>query len=113
MALGIFALAVVGLLAALDTALDSAREIRNESRIRAELNSRLAMLETEPPQELSRVVESTNSNVKFTESMTPEVVIGSEKQQLAGFWRVRIVAEWPYKNQTQKQEASFLRYSSQ
>lgn len=110
-ALAVFAMAVIGLMVALNSALSAARQIRTEARIRALLESRLATLEGGLIFETERVTESTNPRVKFTESLRREKVVGTGRDVLEGFWRARVVAEWEADGEQRRQEATFLRYS--
>lgn len=111
-ALGIFALAVMGLMMALDSALSAAREIRISSLVRSQIANKLALLEGGPIKRLERVSNTASPPVKYTESVQPEQVIGRTKEILNGFWKVRVMAEWEEGGQPQKEEASFLRYGS-
>jgi type II secretory pathway component PulJ len=72
-ALGIFMLAVTGLVAALDSALRTALDVRKRQECRAELESRVAYcMALPPPLGTPRVIESQNNHgVKVEESVVP------------------------------------------
>lgn len=72
-ALAVFMLAVTGLAMALDTALQAALEVRQRSFCRAELESRLAYCQANPPQlGTPRILEAAqNHGVRVEESLAP------------------------------------------
>lgn len=109
MAMGIFALVVIGAMAALNAALSAAREARIEQHARIQIESRLALLEGGPIQEIERVVETETPKMTFTETVKRENVVGKNSTVLNGFWRVRVVAKWKDGEEERSQEASFLR----
>ena len=72
-ALAVFMLAVTGLAIALNTALQATLEVRQRSFCRAELESRLAFCQANPPPVgTPRILEaSQNHGVKVEESLVP------------------------------------------
>lgn len=110
MAMGIFALVVIGAMAALNAALTAAREARIEQHARIQIENRLALLEGGPIQEIERVVETETPKMIFTETVKRENVVGQNSTVLNGFWRVRVVAKWKADNEERSMEASFLRF---
>lgn len=109
-ALGIFSVAGIGLIAALDAALSSASEVRMQARVRSEIETRLALLEGGRIAQAQKVQTTTNPAITFTETVLPEKVAGQSNIALEGFWRVRVVAEWEARGQKFREEASILRY---
>lgn len=109
-ALFVFAMAVVGLMIALDTAISTGRDIQRQIFLRREIENRMAVLEGGRVGDLNRVTESKNPPVKFTETVEREEVLGTNKTILDGFWRVKVEAEWEENGQTVTQDASFLRF---
>jgi type II secretion system protein I len=72
LALGIFALAAVGLVVAIDTALRSALEVRERSMARRELESRLAYCLADPPGPAKRILTpEQNHGVRVEEILVP------------------------------------------
>ena len=73
LALGVFMLAVTGLVMAIDTALQAALEVRQRSMCRTELESRLAYCQGDPPPVgTPRMLEaSKNHGVRVEETMEP------------------------------------------
>jgi len=72
LALAVFALAVVGLATAMDTALQSALEVRERSALRAELESQLATRQGFPLNAEHLTIEAKdNRGISVEETLTP------------------------------------------
>lgn len=110
MALGVFGIAVIGMMMALNGALSAAREVRMSQLVRTELDNRIALLESEKPQDLDRTIEMSSPKITFVESIHPEPVTGASREVLTGFWRVQVLAKWQADGQPQEELASFLVY---
>lgn len=110
LALGIFGLAVMGMLGALNSGLSSAREARLGQFVRTQLESRLAILEGEPLRSTQRQVEQASPKITFTESIQKEPITTANHETLDGFWRLKVVANWSTSDGERKEEISFLRY---
>lgn len=111
MALGVFGIAVIGMMGALNGALQSAREVRLSQFVRTEMDNRLAQLESEKPKELERTFEVATPKITFIESIRREEITGSEQTRLGGFWRVEVLARWETDGVASEEKASFLVYS--
>jgi len=106
LALGVFALAALGLMLALQSAIDAAATLQREGRIRSEIESRLARLSVG---ELHAFHAETNSQgVTFVEEVKPEKVLDEQRNILPGFWQVRVQASWTDRGQPQTWEVSHL-----
>lgn len=110
MAMGIFALVVIGAMAALNATLTAAREARIEQHARIQLENRLAVLEDGPLEEIERVVETKDPDMSFHETVKREDVVAPDYTVYSGFWRVRVVAKWKADNEERTEEATFLRF---
>lgn len=110
MALGIFAMAVVGSMVALNSVLSAAREVRLRDDIRSQLENRMAVLEGEELKEVERTVVGDRIGIRFNESIHKEKVTGKDGKILDGFWRATIVAEWESEGSKQEERVDFLRY---
>ncbi len=111
MAMGIFGMAVVGMMVALNSALSAAAEARREQTVRAEMENRMAVLETRPLAVYDHSESVPSPPMEITESVRPERITASDRAVLEGFWRVTIVAKWREGGAERLMEASFLRYS--
>lgn len=109
LALGIFGIAVVGMMAALNGTLDSAREARREQLVRQAIENRLAELEGGDIREGERVTGEKSPAITITESVRREPV-HSGRERLEGFWRIRVTAAWQDRGEWRSEEASVLRY---
>lgn len=110
MAMGIFGMAVVGMMVALNAALSAAAEARREQAVRAEIENRIAVLERRPLGVHERSEKLPSPPMEITESVRPEPITASDRARLEGFWRVRVVAKWREGGAERAMEASFLRY---
>lgn len=71
-ALAVFAVAVVGLISALNTAMEAALEVRQRSMIREELESRIAYCMAIPPDKEKIVLEAKgNHGILVEETLVP------------------------------------------
>jgi Tfp pilus assembly protein PilV len=110
-ALGLFAFAVVGLLAGIRAIADVVDEARIASAVRQQMENRVAFMEVLRPAKYEKIVTADFPKMTITEEMFPETVSrGEGKQPLSGFWRVRIRARWEAAGQRGEDEASFLRH---
>ncbi|HEY5706883.1 MAG TPA: type II secretion system protein [Terrimicrobiaceae bacterium] len=110
-ALGLFAFAVVGLLAGIRAMADVADEARIASAVRQQMESRVAFMEVLRPANYEKTITVDFPKMTITEQMLPETVSrGEGKQPLAGLWRVRIRARWEVSGRHGEDEASFLRH---
>ena len=111
MALGIFAMAVVGAMTALNAVLGAAREVRLNDAVRTEMENRLALLQGEELREVERTVSGAGSGIVFKESLRRENVTGKDGKILTGLWRATVIAEWESYGVTEEEKAEFLRYN--
>lgn len=107
-ALGVFSFAVVGLLAAYNSAMAAASDVRKEAEIRRLLENRVAALEFRQLEPYESKIESGLPGVTLTERIEQEQLVDSE-QTIFEFWRVHVVAEWIQGGEPQEMSASFLR----
>lgn len=110
MALGIFAMAVVGAMTALNAVLGSAREVRSSDAVRTQMENRLALLEGAELKEMERTVNGDGMGVVFKESLRREKVTATDGQILEGFWRASVIAQWGAGATKNEEKAEFLRY---
>lgn len=111
MAMGVFGIAVIGMMLALNGALDAARAARLDQFVRTEMDSRLAQLEALAPRELTRTVELDSPRITMVESVHREEVKKSDSTVLSGFWRVSVQARWHLGVENREETASFLVYA--
>lgn len=110
LALGIFGLAVVGMMEALNSALEAARDARLEQIARTQLENRLAILQGEPLRATERRVDQSEPRMTFTESIQPERIITPDRRTLDGLWRIKAAVQWKVGGEERREESSFLRY---
>ncbi len=108
MAVGIFALAAMGLMLALEATLDGARATQREADVRAGLANRLARLAVGPPR--AGRSEDKENGITYTAEMDREEVTNSQRTILRGFWRLRVTADWATSDGPQKWTVSHLIY---
>lgn len=108
MAVGIFALAAMGLMLALESTLDGARATQREAEVRSGLANRLARLAVGPPR--AGRSEDKENGIAYRSEMDREEVTNSQRTILRGFWRLRVTAEWSTSDGPQKWTASHLIY---
>jgi type II secretion system protein J len=111
MALGVFAIAVVGMMVALNAVLESAQDARLQQIVRQRLENHLAFLEAGPIKEVNRKVDLDSPKMTITETVRREQVHNANRTVLEGFWRVEVVAEWEIGGVKQKDQASILRFA--
>ncbi len=106
-ALAIFALAVIGLATALNTALKVILEVRNSSRCRLELESRLAYCQANPPMRQPRITEADkNHGVRIEEVLVPYVAKDGKGNNVQGLQKLTITV----KSGSQSDKAEVLLY---
>jgi len=111
MALGVFAIAVVGMMVALNAILVSAQDARLQQIVRQRLENHLAFLEAGPVKEVNRKVDLDSPKMTITETVRREQVLNANRTVMEGFWRVEVVAEWEIEGVKQKDQASILRFA--
>lgn len=104
-AMGIFCFAVLGLLYALDVSVDAARDLQRQKAVHSQLENRLARLSLPPLKERFKSMEE--GGIKYTEEIRPEAV-KSAGVNVAGYWRVRVLAEWETGGQAERWDVSHL-----
>jgi prepilin-type N-terminal cleavage/methylation domain-containing protein len=109
-ALGIFAFAALGLLLAMQSALDGASATQRDSRVRNGLQNRLASLSVGSLRPLGE--DEVEDGVNYHMEVQREEVVNDEKTILRGFWRISVRAEWKAGSEPQVWEASHLVYRS-
>jgi prepilin-type N-terminal cleavage/methylation domain-containing protein len=109
-AVGIFAFAALGLLLALDSALDGARATQRDAAVRDGLANRLAGLSVGSLRPVSS--DETENGVTYHLEVQREEVTNAEKTILRGFWRLKVKAEWTGGGSPQTWEVSHLVYRS-
>jgi prepilin-type N-terminal cleavage/methylation domain-containing protein len=107
-ALGVFAIAVMGLALALESTVQSAFEARDRSFAREQLDSRLAYCLANPPTDGKRVVEARDNNgVRIEETLVAQEIKTTNNTVLPGMWKLTIVANWGERG---KESADILLY---
>jgi prepilin-type N-terminal cleavage/methylation domain-containing protein len=91
-AMGIFALAVLGLLHALNVTVDTARDIARQKEIRRNVESRMARLSGVTLNPFSATTE--NAGVRYTEEVRPEPIKSQNLTVIPGYWIVKVRADW-------------------
>jgi type II secretion system protein I len=92
LALGVFALAAVGLIVAIDTALKAALAVRERSMARRELESRLAYCLADPPGAEKRVIAAEqNHGVRVEETLVPWPLKNGEGKDVSGIKKLTIL----------------------
>ena len=94
-ALGVFAIAVTGLVVALDSAVMAAFEARERALARMVLESRLSAVMSDPPLSGSRVIEARDNNgVRVEETMETFEAKTTNGTPVTGLWKIKISADW-------------------
>ena len=107
LALGVFALAVTGLVIAIDTTLGAALEARQRSLCRAELESRLAYCLADPPVLGTRsLTAEENHGFRVEESLTPWAAKTARGTELGGMQKLTVTVT----KGTQSDTAEILLY---
>lgn len=92
-ALGVFAMAVVGLITALNTAMEAALEVRQRAMIRQELESRIALCQAIPLDKEKLVIEAKNNRgIRIVESIVPHPVTNKDGVELQTIKKLTITA---------------------
>lgn len=94
-AMGVFALAFVGLAMALDAAISAGLESRSVSQLRRELENRMAYCRVDPPTPgTTRTIEARNNKgIGVRESLEPYEAVTINNLTLTGLWTLKIEAE--------------------
>ena len=91
-ALGVFAFAAMGLIVAIDTALQAALAVRDRSMARRELESRLAYCLADPPGQAKRIIPpEQNHGIKVEETLVPCPMKNGEGKEVPGMKKLTIV----------------------
>jgi Prokaryotic N-terminal methylation motif len=92
-ALGVFMLAVTGLVIAIDTSLQVLLETRRHAASREMLESRLAYCQADPPAEgTPRVIDAReNRGIRVEESLLPFPAKDAKDQEITGLKKLRII----------------------
>ncbi len=109
-AVGIFAFAALGLLMALESAMDGARNTQRDSQVRNGLQNRLASLSVGSLRPFSQ--SETENGVEYHMEAEREEVVNDQKTILRGFWRIKVRAEWRGGGSPQTWEVSHLVFRS-
>ena len=92
-ALGVFAIAVVGLITALNTAMQAAIEVRERSLLRAELESQLAVRLGIPLDSDTLVIEAKdNRDIRVEETIVPYPLKNKDDEEIANIKKLTITA---------------------
>ncbi len=105
-AMGIFCVAVLGLLYALNVTVDASRQTQRQKMIRAQLESRLARLSLPPLKEFT--AEAEENGIRYAEEIRREPQKNRTLGVLDGYWRVRVLAQWQEGGQPQQWDVSHL-----
>lgn len=94
-AMGVFALAFIGLAIALESAISAGIETRNMARMRTELESRLAYCQSIPPPPGSdrKIAAKDNHGITIEENLKPFLIKNEEGEELQNLWLLTIKAE--------------------
>ncbi|MCX6970614.1 MAG: prepilin-type N-terminal cleavage/methylation domain-containing protein [Verrucomicrobia bacterium] len=94
-ALGVFAIAVTGLVVALDSAVMAAFEARERALARMVLESRLSAVLSDPPVTGYRVIEARDNNgVRVEETMEKFEAKTTNGTPVTGLWKIKVSADW-------------------
>ncbi|HEY8903169.1 MAG TPA: type II secretion system protein [Chthoniobacterales bacterium] len=107
-AVGVFAFAALGLLGALESALDGARATQQQSMVREGLSNRLASLSVGSLRPLQN--DDTENGVAYHEKVDREEVQNADGVILRGFWRISVKADWSDSRGPQSWTVSHLVY---
>ena len=93
LALGVFAIAVVGLITALNTAMQAAIEVRERSLLRAELESQIALRLGIPLDKDTLVIEAKdNRGIRVEETLVPYPLKNKDDEEIANIKKLTITA---------------------
>ncbi len=107
-AVGVFAMAGLGLMIALEATIRGAGAVQRENEIRAQLESRLARLSVGPLQEAGE--ETELEGTLYQAVVEREEVTNAELTTLEGYWKVAVTAAWREAGQEQVWTVSHLVY---
>ncbi len=107
-AVGIFAFAALGLLAALDGAVSAAVMVQRQAAVRGQIESLTARMAVGPFQEGSTNVMI--NGVEYEQEIAREELRSRDNTILPGYWRLRVVAKWNEGGQEQEWTVSHLEY---
>ncbi len=107
-AVGVFAMAGLGLMIALEATVRGAGTVQRENEIRAQIESRLARLSVGPLEEMAD--ESELDGTVYDEVVAREEVTDADLTALQGYWRVGVTARWRASGQEQEWAVSHLVY---
>ncbi|MEI6322081.1 MAG: type II secretion system protein [bacterium] len=100
-ALGVFAIAVVGLITALNTAVEAALEVRQRAMIRSELESQLALRMGFPLQTQRLVLEAKdNHGIRLEETLVPYPVKNKDGIEIQNIKKLTISATLDKQSET-------------
>ena len=109
-ALGVFAIAVTGLVTALSSAVQAAVEARERGLARIMLESRLAAAMSDPPLNGRRVIEARDNNgVRVEETLDPFEAKTTNGTLVPGLWKLKISANFGRRSEA-KETAEILIY---
>jgi type II secretion system protein I len=109
-ALGVFAIAVTGLVVALDSAVMAAFEARERALARMVLESRLSAVLSDPPVTGNRVIEARDNNgVRVEETMEKFEAKTTNGTLVTGLWKIKVSADWGERGR-KKETAEILLY---
>jgi type II secretion system protein I len=92
LALGVFALAAVGLVIAIDTSLRAALSVRERSMARRELESRIAYCLADPPGSEKRIIApEKNHGVRVEETLVPWPMKNAAGREVSGMKKLTIL----------------------
>ncbi len=108
-ALGVFAIAVTGLVIGLQSTLDAALTARQRALARFVIESRLAAAMTDPPLDGKRTIEGrTNNGVSVLETFEQVELQDTNGQIIPGMWKLQVTAE--FGRDRAKEQAEILVY---
>ncbi len=107
-AVGVFGMAALGLLAALGGTVDASRAVQRQAEIRNVMENLLAGLSLGPFTESQTDV--TIDGAVYRQEVVREELQNNEKTILPGYWRVRVTAKWQEAGQPQEWTASHLEF---
>jgi type II secretory pathway pseudopilin PulG len=107
-AVGVFGMAALGLLAALGGTVEAARSVQRQAQVRNEMENLLAGLSLGPFVEGQTNV--TLNGVDYRKEIVREELQNEDKLILPGYWRVRVTARWKEAGQPQEWVASHLEF---
>jgi prepilin-type N-terminal cleavage/methylation domain-containing protein len=92
-ALSVFAMAVVGLITAMNTAMQAALEVRQRAQIRQELESRIALRQAIPLDTEKLVIDAKdNHGIRVEETLVPQSLQNKDGEELPNIKKLTITA---------------------